>query len=152
MMDTIKITLLCAVVLFSGYSQYTARQYVKANEKSDKKLLPVKSMVDDEDIGFMKRAIDLSYVSIEKYQGAPFGSVVVRNGNIIGEGSNKKHILRDRSAHAEAEAIRDAYKRTSSGKLDGSVMYVSSQPCTVCTSLISLAGIEKIYYCIPKTM
>jgi hypothetical protein len=137
MMDTIKITLLCAVVLFSGYSQYTARQYVKATEKNIKKSLPLKTRVNEEDIGLVKRAIDLDYVAIERSQGAPFGSVIVRNGDIIGEGSN--------SAQAEDEAaVRDAYKKTSSPKLHYSVMYASSQPCTSYIADITRRYLEDI--------
>jgi guanine deaminase len=143
--------ILCAVVIFVAYAQHSAWKDVKSKKETDKKLMLVKSQINAANMDFMKRAIDLSYIAIRD-SGAPFGSVVVRDGNIIGEGWNRTKVLKDPSAHAEVEAIRDACKRTSSENLNGSVIFASSQPCPMCLSLIYLTGIEKIYYCIPVEM
>jgi guanine deaminase len=150
-MDTIRLIILCAAVFFGAYAQHSAWRDVKLKKATNKKLRMVKSQISALDVDFMKRAIDLSYVSIEN-SGAPFGSVVVRSGNILGEGWDKTNILKDPTAHAEMEAIRDACKRTSSEKLQGSVIFSSSQPCQMCLSLMYLAGIEKVFYCIPGGM
>jgi tRNA(Arg) A34 adenosine deaminase TadA len=98
---------------------------------------------------FMRRAIDLSLHAMEKNDGNPFGSVVVRGGAVIGEGWNKIRSSNDPSAHAEMEAIRDACRRISSPRLDGCVIYASGQPCPMCLALIYLTGIEKVFFCIP---
>jgi guanine deaminase len=150
-MDTIRLIILCAAVFFGAYAQHSAWNDVKLKSETDKKLTMVKSQVSAVDMDFMKRAIDLSYVSIEN-SGGPFGSVVVHGGNILGEGWDKTNIFKDPSAHAEVEAIRDACKRTSSEILQGSVIFSSSQPCQMCLSLMYLAGIEKVFYCIPGRM
>ncbi|HEX6891927.1 MAG TPA: nucleoside deaminase [Chryseolinea sp.] len=101
------------------------------------------------DYEFMKRALELSQLAITDGHGDPFGSVLVKDGKIIGEGWNRTRLLKDPSAHAEIEAIRDASKQMDKPELRGSVIYASAQPCPMCLSLIYLTGIEKVYYCIP---
>jgi tRNA(Arg) A34 adenosine deaminase TadA len=97
----------------------------------------------------MERAIALSKIGMETDPGQPFGSVVVVNGKILGEGWNKVHLLNDPTAHAEVVAIRDASKNMSSTTLKGAVIYTNVQPCPMCLSLIYLTGSEKVFYCIP---
>jgi guanine deaminase len=98
---------------------------------------------------FMRRAIELSYFGFQHNHGNPFGSVVVRNESIIGEGWNRVKQLNDPSAHAELMAIRDACAKLGMPTLTGCTIYASGQPCPMCLSLIYLVGIEKVYYCIP---
>src|SRR5690606_30266015 len=78
-----------------------------------------------------------------------FGSVVVKDGEIVGEGWNQVRHTHDPSAHAEMLAIRDAAQRLGTPVLDGCVVYASGQPCPMCLSLVYLAGIRRVYYCIP---
>lgn len=104
--------------------------------------------VKDLDKRLMKRAIELSFFALENGHGSPFGSVVARDGVILGEGWNKISLTNDPSSHAELEAIRDACKKVGAPRLDGCVIYASGQPCPMCLSLIYLTGIETVYYCI----
>ena len=105
--------------------------------------------ITEEDKKFMRRAIDLSFHAVENNDGNPFGSVVVRDGVILGEGWNRVTALNDPSAHAELAAIRDACRILGSPRLDGCKIYASGQPCPMCLSLIYLTGIAKVFYCIP---
>lgn len=98
---------------------------------------------------FMKRALELSYFGFAHNHGTPFGSVVVKDDAIIGEGWNRVKQLHDPSAHAELMAIRDACAKLGTPTLTGCTIYASGQPCPMCLSLIYLVGIEKVYYCIP---
>jgi guanine deaminase len=98
---------------------------------------------------FMERALELSFQAIERGHGNPFGSVVVKDGVIVGEGWNQVALLNDPSAHAEMMAIRDAARKLSTPILTGCVIYASGQPCPMCLSLVYLAGIKAVYYCIP---
>ncbi|HEY9487921.1 MAG TPA: nucleoside deaminase [Chryseosolibacter sp.] len=98
----------------------------------------------------MKRAIDLSLFALEQNHGDPFGSVIVKNGIIVGEGWNKKQLRTDPSAHAEMEAVRDACKKLQTTSLQGCEVYASAQPCPMCLAALYLSGVEKIYYCIPS--
>jgi len=105
--------------------------------------------IREHDYAFMHRAIELSYFAVENDHGDPFGSVIVREGNIVGEGWNKSRLLTDPSAHAEMEAVRDACKKLGTTSLKGCTVFASAQPCPMCLSLLYLSGIEKLYYCIP---
>jgi len=95
---------------------------------------------------FMREAIRLSLVNISKREGGPFGAVVVKDGKIIAEGSNKVTSANDPTAHAEIEAIRAACKILNSFTLAGCDIYTSCEPCPMCLSAIHWARIERIYY------
>jgi guanine deaminase len=151
-MHVMKIMLLFGFVLFSAYAQYDAEKTISASFEVKKINMDNQPDSGEKDIEFMKRAIQLSYLAHSHSDGPPFGSVVVRNGIIIGEGWNKVDRLKDPSAHAEVLAIREASKYTSAADLKGSILYASAQPCAMCLSLIYLAGIEKVYYCIPRNL
>lgn len=78
--------------------------------------------------------------------GGPFGACVVRDGKIIGRGSNQVLASNDPTAHAEVMAIRDACKNINSYDLSGCEMYTTSYPCPMCVSAIMWANIKKVYY------
>jgi len=96
-------------------------------------------------INFMKRAIELSINSV-KNGGGPFGCVIVKNNNIIAEGSNEVTFTNDPTAHAEIVAIRKACKTINNFNLEGSEMYTSCEPCPMCLSAIYWSHIDIIYY------
>lgn len=95
---------------------------------------------------YMKKAIELSEKNLTKMDGGPFGACVVKDGQIIGKGSN--HVLKnnDPTAHAEIMAIRDACKNIKSYDLSGCELYTSCYPCPMCLSAIIWANIKKVYY------
>jgi guanine deaminase len=149
-MSSIKLAILFSVVLFSAYAEYEAGKAVKKLKMSrDQRQVDKTTSAADHE--FMNRALELSQNALRDNHGHPFGSVVVKDGKIIGEGWNKTQLLKDPSAHAEVEAIRDACKKLSDGHLQGSTIYTSAQPCPMCLSLIYLTGITKVYYCIPHS-
>ena len=94
---------------------------------------------------FMKRAIELSVESVKK-GGGPFGSIIVKNGEIVSEGSNKVTLTNDPTAHGEIVAIRNACKKINNFNLSGCELYSTCEPCPMCLSAIYWARIEKIYY------
>lgn len=148
-MDTTRLLLLFSLILFGAYAEHEGEKTVKKIQAHETRKKQFKKEMKDEDVVFMRRAMELSHIALGDGHGHPFGSVVVQEGKIIGEGWNKAKVLHDPSAHAEVEAIRDACKNVGSTDLTGSVIYASAQPCPMCLSLIYLAGIEKVYYCIP---
>ena len=93
----------------------------------------------------MKRAIELSLESVNK-GGGPFGCVIVKNGKIVSEGSNKVTSDNDPTAHGEIVAIREACKKINNFSLKGYELYSSCEPCPMCLSAIYWARIDKIYY------
>ncbi len=93
----------------------------------------------------MKRAIELSVQNVNK-GGGPFGSVIVKDNQIIAEGSNKVTPTNDPTAHGEIVAIREACKKINDFSLKGCELYSTCEPCPMCLSAIYWARIEKIYY------
>lgn len=95
---------------------------------------------------YMKIAKDLADNNLVTKDGGPFGACVVKDGVIIGKGSNKVLLNNDPTAHAEVMAIRDACKNINSYDLKGCEIYTTCYPCPMCFSAIMWANIDKIYY------
>ncbi|WP_312083962.1 nucleoside deaminase [Epilithonimonas hominis] len=98
----------------------------------------------------MRRAIACSCENI-KLGGGPFGAVIVKDGKIIAEGSNKVTINNDPTAHAEVVAIRNASAYLNNFNLSGCEIYTSCEPCPMCLSAIYWARLDKIWYANTKT-
>lgn len=101
---------------------------------------------EEKDKQFMFYAIELASRGVQSNAGGPFGAVIVKNGEIIGEGWNQVTSTNDPTAHAEIVAIRNACKRTGTFQLDGAIIYTSCEPCPMCLGAIYWARIEKIFY------
>lgn len=95
---------------------------------------------------FMMEAIALSRKCLKNGRGGPFGAVVVKDGVIVGRGSNRVTSDNDPTAHAEVTAIRDACKNLNTFQLTGCEIYASCEPCPMCLGAIYWARPERIYY------
>ncbi len=97
---------------------------------------------------FMRKAIANSRTAgVEKRTGGAFGAVITdREGHVVGEGSNHVVSECDPTRHGEMEAIRDACKRLKALKLDGCVLYTSSEPCPMCLATAYWAGLDGIVF------
>lgn len=95
---------------------------------------------------FMRRAIEIARESLDDPGALPYGAVVVKDGEIIGEGLNRSHGKSDPTSHGEVEAIRDACKRLGTPTLAGCDLYTSCEPCSMCVATMYIAGIERLYY------
>ena len=95
---------------------------------------------------YMKIAKDLSENNLKTNVGGPFGACVVKNGEVIGKGSNHVLANNDPTAHAEIMAIRDACKNINSYDLSDCELYISCYPCPMCLSATIWANIKKVYY------
>ena len=95
---------------------------------------------------YMKVAKELSDDNLLTNVGGPFGACIVKDGKIIGKGSN--HVLsnNDPTAHAEIMAIRDACRNINSYDLSNCELYTSCYPCPMCLSAIIWANIKVVYY------
>ena len=95
---------------------------------------------------FMKVANDLAKENLKTNVGGPFGACIVKDGIIIGKGSN--HVLKnnDPTAHAEIMAIRDACQNIKSYDLSNCILYTSCYPCPMCLSAIIWSNIKEVYY------
>jgi tRNA(Arg) A34 adenosine deaminase TadA len=95
---------------------------------------------------FMARAIQLSIESVHSGRGGPFGAVIVRNGEIIAEGTNQVTAANDPTAHAEILAIRQACAKLGVFELRDCELYTSCEPCPMCLGAIYWARLSRIYY------
>lgn len=94
---------------------------------------------------FMREAIALAVQAAEQ-QEVPVGAVVVKDGVIIGRGSNAPIALNDPSAHAEMLALRDAAKLLGNYRLVDCTLYVTLEPCAMCAGAIQHARIARLVY------
>jgi guanine deaminase len=95
---------------------------------------------------FMQHAIALSRRGMENGDGGPFGAVVVRGDEIVGEGWNQVLTDTDPTAHAEVVAIRDACKKLGTFQLHDCEIYTSCEPCPMCLGAIYWARPLRVYY------
>ncbi|MFM2208220.1 MAG: hypothetical protein RL213_2195 [Bacteroidota bacterium] len=94
----------------------------------------------------MKEAIRLAKQGLEANAGGPFGCVVVKDGVIVGKGSNRVTSTNDPTAHAEVVAIRDACRTLNTFQLDGCEVYTNCEPCPMCLGAIYWARPSKVYF------
>jgi len=94
----------------------------------------------------MKIADELAKDNLKTNVGGPFGACIVKDGKVIGKGSNHVLVNNDPTAHAEVMAIRDACKNINSYDLSDCELYTSCFPCPMCMSAIIWANIRKVYY------
>lgn len=76
----------------------------------------------------------------------PVGAVVVLDGEIVGRGYNQPILGSDPTAHAEIMALRDAGRRLRNYRLPGSTLYVTLEPCVMCTGAIMHARVARVVY------
>ena len=91
----------------------------------------------------MNMALDEARKAAEHGE-VPVAALVVRNNEVIGKGSNSKHL--DPTAHAEIIAIREATERLGTWNLRGSTLYVTLEPCPMCAGAIVLSRIKCLVY------
>ncbi|HEX8636944.1 MAG TPA: nucleoside deaminase [Pyrinomonadaceae bacterium] len=100
----------------------------------------------EQDKEFMRRAIALAQNGIDANRGGPFGAIVVRDGEIVGEGCNRVTSTNDPTAHAEIVAIRNACEKLGDFQLDGCTVYTSCEPCPMCLGAIYWARPARVFY------
>lgn len=107
--------------------------------------------MNSQDEAFLRRAITLSLEMTDANEGGPFGAVVVRAGEIIGEGWNRVTSACDPTAHAEIMAIRKACQRLGTFELSGCEIYASCEPCPMCLSAIYWARLDRLTFAADRT-
>lgn len=94
----------------------------------------------------MRRVFALAQDGMRSGKGGPFGTVIVKDGRIVGEGCNRVLCDRDPTAHAEVVAIREACRTLGTHDLSGTELYVNGVPCCMCMSSILWARIDRVRY------
>ena len=97
-------------------------------------------------VEFMRLAIEEAREGIRNGHGGPFGSVIVRDGRIVGRGHNRVLANNDPTCHGEVAAIREACNNLNTFDLTGCEIYTTGEPCHMCLCACMWANISKIYY------
>lgn len=97
---------------------------------------------------FMKAALALAHKAAEEGE-VPVGCVVVCDGKIVGRGRNRRETKKNALHHAEIEAIDKACKKLGGWRLHRCELYVTLEPCPMCTGAIINARIRTLYYGAP---
>jgi guanine deaminase len=95
---------------------------------------------------YMQEAIRLAVEGVAAGHGGPFGTVIVKNGQIVGRGCNRVTSTNDPTAHGEIVAIRDACRNLGTFHLTGCELYTSCEPCPMCLAAIYWAHLDRYFY------
>ena len=94
----------------------------------------------------MKRAIALALENVCSGGGGPFAALIVKEGRIIAEGTNRVTLMNDPTAHAEVAAIREACRVLADFQLTDCDLYTTCEPCPMCLGAIYWARPARIFY------
>jgi len=94
---------------------------------------------------FMRLALREAERALE-HDDVPVGCVVAAEGEVVAAARNERELRGDPTAHAEVLALREASQRLGSWRLDGAVMYVTLEPCSMCAGAIVLARVPRVVY------
>jgi len=94
----------------------------------------------------MQRAIALALENVQSGRGGPFAALVVRNGEIIAEATNRVISTNDPTAHAEMVALRESCKKLGTVQLAGCEIYASCEPCPMCLGAIYWSRLDRVYF------
>lgn len=100
---------------------------------------------NEQDLKWMRQALALAHFAKQQNE-VPVGAVLVKDGEIIGEGFNRPIGLADPTAHAEIQAIRAASQNQQNYRLNGTTLYVTLEPCAMCAGAIVQARIQRVVF------
>ena len=95
---------------------------------------------------YMRRVLELAQRGMDTGHGGPFGSVIVKNSEIVGEAHNEVLSSNDPTAHAELLAVRRASAKLKTFNLSGCELYTNGAPCCMCMSSMLWARLDRAYY------
>ncbi|MBE3570160.1 MAG: nucleoside deaminase [Bacillales bacterium] len=101
--------------------------------------------MEEQDLFFMKLAIEEAKKA-EEIGEVPIGAVIVMNNQVIAKAHNERETSQNAIAHAEVLAIQEACKNVGSWRLEGAALYVTLEPCAMCSGAIILSRIERVVY------
>ncbi|WP_421118419.1 nucleoside deaminase [Aquihabitans daechungensis] len=102
--------------------------------------------MSDVDEQMIRRAVELGRQGAEAGAGGPFGAVVARGAEVLGEGHNAVVATNDPTAHAEMTAIRAASQALGQPHLTGTVLYTSCEPCPMCAGAAMWARVDRVVF------
>ena len=123
------LLVLCSLVM-AGFSAQTQQTEITIQAENE----------------YMQIAIEEAIAGITHQHGGPFGAVIVKDGEIVGQGHNQVVLNKDPTCHGEVSAIRDAGQKLETFDLSGCELYTTGEPCPMCLFACLWANIDKVYY------
>lgn len=102
-------------------------------------------MANPDDLRFMRLALELGQQAARSGE-VPIGAVLVREGEVIGQGFNAPISRHDPTAHAEIQALREAAERIGNYRLPGATLYVTLEPCVMCVGALVHARVSRLVF------
>jgi len=99
----------------------------------------------DDDVVWVQRAVELATDNVAR-SGGPFGAIVVREGEVVGRGTNRVTAELDPTAHAEVVAIRGACRQVEDFSLAGCMLYASCEPCPLCLAAALWSRVDGVVW------
>lgn len=94
---------------------------------------------------YMKKVLDLARSAMERKE-VPVGAILLIDNKVVGMSANSREENQNPLGHAEAEVIQNATREFRSWRLENSTLYISMEPCLMCTGLIYASRIEKVVF------
>lgn len=98
-----------------------------------------------DDAQWMRLALDEARLAA-KSEEVPVGAVMVKGGEVVGRGRNRREGDGNPLAHAEIEAILEAARATGDWRLEGCSLFVTLEPCAMCAGALVLARVERLVF------
>ena len=99
----------------------------------------------NEDERYMRMALELAREAADEGE-VPVGAVIVRDGEVIGTGRNRRERGKNALAHAELEAIDTACRTLGGWRISGCTLYVTLEPCPMCAGAAVNARVDRVVY------
>jgi guanine deaminase len=115
--------------------------------------LPLQKIIkfmSNTDKHYLQQAIELAEENVRTGKGGPFGAIVVKNDEIIAQGTNTVTLSNDPTAHAEIAAIRKACEVLGSFQLEDCTLYSSCEPCPMCLGAIYWTRLKRLVFAADK--
>ena len=110
--------------------------------------IDVAEVTSEQDEKFMRQALALAAEAAAEGE-VPVGAVIVKDGEVIATGRNRREIGKQALAHAEIEAIANACAALGGWRLFGCTLYVTLEPCPMCAGAVINARIDRVVYGAP---
>ncbi len=138
---------LCAVLVGMAVSACSGNgKSANGGAGADEPSVSVPAATYQAENSFMNEAINQAREGIHAGHGGPFGSVIVKDGKIIGRGHNHVVSNNDPTCHGEVDAIRNACRELGTFDLSGCELYTTGEPCPMCLCACMWANITAVYY------